>query len=253
MSLAFYRPTGGFFEQVNPVSKLVALLAAFVPPFFGDSPVEILPYFALLFSAALSARAGANLVRIYKLMILLFVMSVVLWSFFYRGHTVLYLIGPLAITKESLLYGITIGIRLNCFVLAAIIFLTSTPIEDFTYGLSKLGMPFVVSFALTLAFRLTPLFIETGQAIVMAQKARGLDLDSGGILRRIRHYVPIIVPVLASGLRRADQLAVALESRGFGKSKSRSVVSEFPVTWRDWVLLSVTFVTGALMALYRFM
>lgn len=253
MSLAFYHPTGGFFERANPVSKLVSLVAAFVPPFFGKMPVEVLPYFALLFSAALLARAGANLLRVYKLMILLFVMSVVLWTFFHKGQTPLYTIGPLVIMRESLLYGTTVGIRLNCFVLAAIIFLTTTPIEDFTYGLSKLGIPFVASFALTLAFRLTPLFIETGQAIVMAQKARGLDLDSGGALRRIRHYVPIIVPVLASGLRRADQLAVALESRGFGKGKSRSVVSEFPVTWRDCVLLSVTFLAGALMGLYHFL
>jgi energy-coupling factor transporter transmembrane protein EcfT len=198
------------------------------------------------------ARAGGNLVRVYKLMILLFVMSAVLWSFFYKGQTALCTLGPLVIMKESLLYGITIGIRLNCFVLAAIIFLASTPIEDFTYGLSKLGIPFAVSFALTLAFRLTPLFIETGQAIVMAQKARGLDRDSGGILRGIRHYVPIIVPVLASRLRRADQLAVALESRGFGKGKKRSVISEFRITWRDYVLLSVVFLAGALMALYRF-
>jgi energy-coupling factor transport system permease protein len=252
MSLAFYHPTGGFFERANPVSKLISLAVAFVPPFFGNNPVEVLPYFALLFFAALLARAGVNLLRVYKLMIILFVMSVVLWNFFYKGQTPLCAIGPLIIMKESLLYGITIGIRLNCFVLAAIIFLTSTPIEDFTYGLSKLGIPFVVSFALTLAFRLTPLFMETGQAIVMAQKARGLDLDSGGPLRRIRHYVPIIVPVLASGLRRADQLAMALESRGFGKDKKRSVVSEFPVTWRDYVLMSVTFLAGALMGLYRF-
>ena len=136
-------------------------------------------------------------------------------------------------------------------MLAAIIFLTCTPIEDFTYGLSKMGIPFVASFALTLAFRLTPLFIETGQAIVMAQKARGLNLDSGGVLRRIRHYVPIIVPVLASGLRRADQLAIALESRGFGKGKKRSVISRFPLTWRDYILLSVIFLAVALMGLNR--
>jgi len=251
MSFAFYNPTGGFFERVHPVSKLISLIAAFVPPFFGTEPVEILPYFALLFFAALLARAGSNIVRVYKLMIILFVMSIVLWTFFYKGQTPVYRIGPLVIMKESLLYGITIGIRLNCFVLAAIIFLTCTPIEDFTYGLSKLGIPFVVSFALTLAFRLTPLFIETGQAIVIAQRARGLDIDSGGILRRIRNYVPIIVPVLASGLRRADQLSVALESRGFGKSKKRSVVSEFPVTWRDYTLMSVIFMAGALMGLYR--
>ena len=247
MRLAFYHPTGGFFERANPVSKLISLVAAFVPPFFGSEPGQVLPYFALLFFTALLAQAGKNLLRVCKLMIILFVMSVVLWTFFYAGCTPLYTVGPVVIMKESVLYGTTIGIRLNCFILAAIIFLTSTPIEDFTYGLSRLGVPFVASFALTLSFRLTSLFIETGQAIVIAQKARGLDLDSGGILKRIRRYVPIIVPVLASGLRRADQLAMALEARGFGKTKSRSFVSEFPITWRDYVLVSVILLTCAVM------
>ena len=197
--------------------------------------------------ATLLARAGNNLLRMYKLMIILFIMSTILWTFFYRGQTVLFTFGSITIMKESVLYGITIGIRLNCFVLAAIIFLTCTPIEDFTYALSKLGLPFVASFALTLAFRLTPLFVETGQTIVIAQKARGLELDSGGLLKRIRNYVPVIIPVLASGIRRADQLAIALESKGFGKTKKRSNVSEFRTTWRDFVLILTIFISGILM------
>ena len=189
MTLAFYYRTQSFFERIHPVSKLLALIAAFVPPFFGQNPRQIIHYFLLLFLSALLARAGKNLLRIYKLMIILFIMSTILWTFFYRGQTVLFTIGSITIMEESLLYGITIGIRLNCFVLATIIFLTCTPIEDFTYALSKLGLPFVTSFALTLAFRLTPLFIETGQTIVVAQKARGLELDSGGLFRRMRWII----------------------------------------------------------------
>jgi energy-coupling factor transport system permease protein len=247
MILTFYYRTQSFFERIHPVSKLIALLAAFVPPFFGKTPRQVLYYFILLLLAALLARAGKNLFRIYKLMIILFTMSTVLWTFFYRGQTILFDLGPVAIMKESILYGITIGIRLNCFVLAAIIFLTCTPIEDFTYALSKLGLPFVTSFALTLAFRLTPLFIEAAQTIVMAQKARGLELDSGGLLRRIRNYVPIIIPVLSSGIRRADQLAIALESKGFGKTKRRSNVSDFHTTWRDFILILTICISGILM------
>lgn len=247
MTLAFYYHTQSFFERTHPVSKLIALIAAFVPPFFGKTPRQILYYFILMFLAALLARAFKNLLRIYKLMIILFIMSTLLWTFFYRGQTILFTFGPIAIMKESVLYAITIGIRLNCFLLAAIIFLTCTPIEDFTYALSKLGLPFVTSFALTLAFRLTPLFVETGQTIVIAQKARGLELDSGGLLRRIRNYVPVIIPVLVSGIRRADQLAIALESKGFGKTKKRSNVSEFHTTWRDFVLILTIFISGILM------
>lgn len=244
MSVAFYRPTGGFFEKAHPVTKLICLVLAFVPPFMGNQPLQILPYFVLLLCLSIFSGAAPNLRRVAGLMFILFSMSVVLWTFFQKGQTALTTIGPVVIRKESLYFGITVGIRLCCFMTASVLFLTCTRIEDFTYGLSKLGMPFAAGFALTLAFRLTPLFLESGQTIVMAQKARGLDLDTGGLFSRIRRYVPIIIPILVTGLRRSDQLAIALESKGFGAKKQRTVLAEYPLTWRDGLLLfGITSVT----------
>lgn len=237
MSMAFYRPSKGHFDRIHPISKIIALMLAFVPPFMAQSPFEVLAYLLLLFLVALAIGAWSNLRRMGFIMGILFIMSVFLWTFFQEGSTPLLRIEPVTIYREAFLYGVKIGLRLNCFVLAAVIFLTVTRIEDFTYGLSRLGLPFVVSFALSLSFRLTPLFMETGQTIVMAQRARGLDLSSGGPLNRLRHYVPIIVPILVSGLRRSDQLAVALESKGFGGKCKRSCLVEYEITWRDFVLI----------------
>ena len=211
MSLAFYRPVGGFFERAHPVAKLIALVVAFVPPFFGQTPLEVLPYLLFLFFAALGAGAWPNLIRVKTLALALFVMSAALWSVFYPGQTVLYSLGPISIYRESIVFGAAMGLRINCFMFAAIIFFTATRIEDFTYGLSRLGFPYVMSFALSLAFRLTPLFIQTGQEIVVAQKARGLDLDSGGLIQRIRQYVPIIVPVFS---QRAQALGSTVDGIG---------------------------------------
>jgi energy-coupling factor transporter transmembrane protein EcfT len=127
----------------------------------------------------------------------------------------------------------------------SVAFLTCTPIEDIAYGLNRLGMPYVASFALSLAFRLTPLFLQAGQQIALAQRARGLDLDRGGPLRRLRGYLPILVPVLLGGLRRADQLAVALELRGFGRPGKRTALPDYRFTWRDGLaLLGVAAATG---------
>lgn len=253
MSLAFFRPTGGFFERAHPVTKLICLVVAFLPPFFGDRPQQVLPYFLLLFALCFPAGAWPNLRRVRNLMILLLVMSVVLWTFFYPGREAPLTVGPFRFHPDSLAYGATVGLRLVSFMLAAVIFLTSTRIEDFTYGLYRLGLPFVVSFALTLAFRLTPLFMETGQAIVTAQKARGLDLSSGGLVTRIRRHVPIIVPILASSLRRADQLAIALESKGFGRAQPRTTLAEYAVTWRDVLLLAATLVLTAFLGLNHYL
>lgn len=253
MSMALYRPGGGFFQHLHPVTKILALLLAFVPPFLSTSPAAVLAYLTVLFACALRAGAWPNLRRMAVIMGILFVMSVVLWTFFHHGTTLLARFGPVPVYQESVSYGVTVGLRLNCFVLAALIFLTTTPIEDFTNGLHRLGLPFAVSFALSLSFRLTPLFMETGQTILTAQRTRGLDLDSGGPIRRIRRYVPIIVPILVSGLRRSDQLAVALESKGFGHSGKRTVFAEYRVTWRDFGLLAVLLLACAAMAVqHRF-
>ncbi len=136
-------------------------------------------------------------------------------------------------------------------MLEALIFLTTTPIEDFTNGLRGPELPFVVSFALSLSFRLTPLFLETAQTIPMAQRSRGLNLECGGLLKHIRHYVPIIIPILVSGLRRSDQLAVALESKGFGRSGERTVFAEYRVTWRDFALLAALLLACAAMTVQQ--
>ena len=252
MSLSLYKHTGSFFERVHPVTKTVGLVLAFVPPFLGGSPNEILPYFILLLLAAALGRSWSGIRRVATLMLILFVMSLVLWSIFHPGQTVLFQLGPAKFYKESLNYGVTVGLRLNCFIVATVIFLVATPIEDFTFALLRLGLPFGPSFALTLAFRLTPLFIDTGQTIVMAQKARGLDLDSGGPLTRIRKHAPIIVPVLISGLRKGDQLAMALEARGFGSGRTRSFAQEYAVTWRDTALMAAIAAAGVLMGFKYF-
>ena len=126
MSLSFYQPTDGFFERAHPVVKLLCLLAAFVPPFLGEHPFEVMPYFLFLFLAAFMARAGRNILKIYKLMIILFIMSLLLWTIFHPGQTRMISLGSFHVHKESVLYGITIGLRLNCFMLAAVIFAVVT-------------------------------------------------------------------------------------------------------------------------------
>ena len=239
MSTGFYLPRNGFFEKLHPVTKLWALLFTFIPPFVGNSLQEIIWFMAWLIIASLAAGAWPNLARTRNIMLILTIMSILIWLFFAPGKTILVRIGPVTIMRESLMYGLTVALRLNCFIFSALTFLTSTPIEDFTYALRKTGLPYGPSFALSLAFRLTPLFMETASDIALAQKARGLDLDQGNFLTRLRRHAPIIVPVLVSGLRKGDQLAVALESRGFGRGGKRTSIAEHSFSWRDPALVLV--------------
>lgn len=114
------------------------------------------------------------------------------------------------------------GLRLALLTAAGLLFLCFCRVEDLALGLQQAGLPYGAAFAVTLAFRLAPLFLESGSRVIEAQAARGFDPRSGGLLARARHFVPVVVPTLAVGLRRADSLAVALESRGFGRPGRRA-------------------------------
>jgi energy-coupling factor transport system permease protein len=94
-------------------------------------------------------------------------------------------------------------------------------------------VPYRVSFAISLSFRLVPLFIDSAVTIVDAQRLRGYDFNQGGPLERVRRYVPVVIPVFMGALRKANNMAMALEARGFGISHEPTTFIEYPVTGMD--------------------
>src|SRR6185369_11616001 len=89
------------------------------------------------------------------------------------------------------------------------------------------------------AFRLVPVFLESALTVVDAQRCRGLDFARGPLHRRIARYVPVIVPVFIGALRRADQMAFALEVRGFGSGRPRTGLPRPPANAGDWLLVAI--------------
>lgn len=131
--------------------------------------------------------------------------------------------GPhFALSEQALLYGPAMGLRIVAFLCFGLVFISTTSPEEMTQGLRAMGMPLTPSVALSLAFRLVPLFAGTARTVMQAQRARGLDLDAGGPLSRLRHTVPVIVPTLGYALRSADDLTRALETRGLGAAERRT-------------------------------
>jgi energy-coupling factor transport system permease protein len=131
------------------------------------------------------------------------------------------------------------------------IFLSCTRIEEFTAGLNKLGMPFSMSFALSLAFRLVPTFAATTSTVIQAQKSRGLDLESGWILSRIKKHVPLLIPIFIYAIRNADLLAMALESKSFGLRKDRTYYQEFKVGHADYIAIAFLVILDGLFICMR--
>ncbi|OUN00789.1 MAG: hypothetical protein BAA04_06610 [Firmicutes bacterium ZCTH02-B6] len=153
--------------------------------------------------------------------------------------------GPVEITGEGLTAAVRLAVRL--VLLAAgvsLVTLTTSPVA-MTDGLERLlspgrrlGLPAAeIAFMVSLALRFIPTLAEEFDRIVKAQKARGADWESGGVFRRARALVPVLVPLFVRAFRRADGLALALESRCWRGAEGRTQWRSGRVGARDWLVL----------------
>jgi energy-coupling factor transport system permease protein len=214
MPLTLYVARATALHRLHPVTKLAGLVAFVVAAFVVDRPLALLPLGAAVLALVLAAGGLPNLRRLRIMFVLVFAFTLVVWTLFFRGVFV-----P---SVEGFAYGLSTAMRLDTFLAAGILFLTTTRVEEVAYALGRLGVPYKVGFTLTLAFRLVPVFFDAALTVVQAQRCRGLEFGRGGLVARLRRFVPIIVPVLIGALRRADRMAMALELRGFNSGRPRT-------------------------------
>jgi energy-coupling factor transport system permease protein len=214
VALTLYVPGSSPLHRLHPVTKLVLLFAFVVAAFMVDRPLVLLPLAAAVFVLLGVSGGLVNVRRLRAMFVLVFVFTLVVWTFFYRSVFVA--------TRAGFLYGLSTAIRLDTFLAAGLLFLSTTRVEEVAYALGRLGLPYRVGFTLTLAFRLVPVFFDAALTVVQAQRCRGLEFGRGGLVVRLRRFVPIIVPVLIGALRRADRMAMALELRGFNSGRPRT-------------------------------
>jgi energy-coupling factor transport system permease protein len=229
------RQTG--LHSLHPVTKLLLLLIGFAGALAFSHPLWLLAPALALLLVTLCFRLLPAFRTVWVLMLILFLVTVILWTLFYGGGEPIASLGPLRLSRQGLLRGLGMGLRLEVMIATGIVYLVTTRIEEFTWALSKLGVPYRAAFTLGLSFRLVPLFLAQARRARDAQIARGLDLSSGGPLRRVRNHLPLFAPVLLSAIRRADRLAIALEVRGFGSRPTRTSLRRHSFAHRDWAAL----------------
>lgn len=238
MSASLYRHVDSLAHRRHPVAKLLALPLLFVVPLAFNDPIWAAATLVLGFAAVLASAALPGLRRVAGLGAILLIMSTLLWALMLPEREAVWWLGPIYASPTSLCYGLAMGLRLNALLMLGVAWVTSTRPEEFTYALRRIGIPATATLALSLTFRLVPMLSSTAQTVTQAQIARGLDLRSGGPVRRIGRYVPLIVPILAYAMRSADDLTRALESRGLGAARrERTEYYEYQWNAGDILLL----------------
>jgi len=233
MPIFLYIARDTFIHRLHPTVKVLALFVMFWSVYWVDHPLALLPLALLMFVLAELTGAWPNFYRLRWLFILVILTTTLAWMVFYRQGPALINLPLVHLSRASLVFGLGRGLKLAELLATSVLFLSTTKVEEFTAGLARLGVPYRVGFAITLAFRLVPLFIDSALTVVQAQNLRGYDFNCGGPLERVKRYVPVVIPVFMGALRKANAMAMALEARGFGMTRQPTSFIDYPVRAGD--------------------
>ena len=239
-----YYPANSFVHKMDARIKLLLCLLYMVGIFFVNSFVMF--GFITVFLIALIGFSRVPLKSILKSVkgiIFLLLFTVILNIFFNKDGNILVEWKFIVITDGGLIYAAKMFLRLVYLVIgSSVLTLTTTPV-DLTHAIESLLKPLrIIKFpahelalimSLTLSF--IPSLIEETDRIIRAQKARGADFDTGGLVKRVKAFVPILIPLLVGGFRRADELANAMNSRCYEVAKKRTQMRVMKLSWRDLV------------------
>jgi len=153
-----------------------------------------------------------------------------------------YVTGDYTLLPVDLATAFSISFRLVVlFTSFSVFFLTTTP-DELGLTLTSWRVPYDFTFAFVTAVRFVPVLAAELQTIMDAQRSRGLELDKGNFLQRIRNFVPVLVPLIVNIFRRSIELAEAMEVKAFGASKKRTSLRQLKMRRVDFLFLLLTLI-----------
>ena len=253
-----YYPAKSFMHKSDPRIKLLALIAYIVAlflakNFYGLAACALVLIFAVIFSRV----PLGSVLRSVKAIIFLLVFTAVLNLFFHGGEHLLVHWGIIKIYREGIIFTVFFVLRLFFLVMgSALLTLTTTPVE-LTDGIESLLTPLKwvrfpvheLALIMSIALRFIPTLIDETNRIIAAQKARGADFESGNIFKRIKAKVPVLIPLLISAFRRAEELGDAMDARCYSATKNRTKYKKLRFGWRDLIifLTFASLITGVVL------
>ncbi|MDT8284437.1 MAG: energy-coupling factor transporter transmembrane component T [Thermovirgaceae bacterium] len=251
MTLGQYVPVDSQIHSLDPRSKIIATIVCLTGVFLVREPYGFLSwglFFVLMVSV--SRLPGSLIISSSRPVWILIAFTSVIHLFFTKGVPV-FSWGFLEITREGLEMAVRMGLRLLMLVLfAGFLTLTTSPteladgLESLFSPLKRFGFPaHELAMMMTIALRFIPTLLNETERIMKAQIARGADLDRGGPLRRLRAFIPVLVPLFVIVFQRADDLATAMEARNYtgGEGRTRMYPLRWSVTDSGVLMLTLLF------------
>lgn len=248
-----------FIHRLDPRAKIIITILYIVAIFLAKS----VSAFALLLIAAVVSVIMTGLsfrmvLRSMRPILFIVLFTAIINIFWMTGDTLLVHFWIIKIYLEGIINALLIVLRIILLVTATSVFLTytTTPLaltdalESLLSPLKKLHVPVhEFSMMMTIALRFIPTLIDETQKIINAQTARGADFSSGGIIKRAKALIPILIPLFVSAFRRADELATAMECRCYTGGEGRTRMNVLHSSAKDWITVGVIVLLGAAVVL----
>lgn len=206
----------------------VSVMFLNIIPLFIVFIVQIpLVIIADVFYEWLKSIKGAGFIALF-----IFVTNMISFYYFRSG----------ALTWDLVEYSISLTMRFIVLVTSFSLFFITTSPDKLSLALEKARIPYEFNFAFITAIRFVPVLADEAQTIMDAQRSRGLELEKGNFLTRVKNYIPILLPLIINSIRRSLELAEAMESRAFGATKDRTNLYELKMNKLDYVVLIVSII-----------
>ena len=230
-----YYPTDSFVHRLDPRLKLIFLIVYIVMLFVANSFYGLaLGAILIIVTVFASGVPFRSVLRSVRGLLILLIFTSLLNVFFHGGENLLVKWG----------------------VASAVLTLTTTPVsltdglESLLYPLNFIKFPVhVFALIMSIALRFIPTLIDETNRIINAQKARGADFESGNIFKRVKAVVPILIPLLISAFRRAEELGDAMDARCYSSAKKRTKYKKLRFGWRDGIaaLVAAALIAGIIL------
>ena len=245
ITLGQYFPGTSLIHRFDPRAKILFTVLFIATIFLCKNVVSYgLTLVALLVLIAISRVRPKVFLKGMKPIIFIVICTALL-NLFYTSGTVLWSFGILKITEEGLWKAGFMVLRILMLIACTLLLTYTTSPIALTDGLERLLRPLKkvnfpvheLSMMMSIALRFIPTHIQETDKIISAQKARGADFDSGGLVQKAKALIPILIPLFISSFRRAEELAIAMECRCYHGDEGRTSLRQLVMAGRDWGLL----------------
>lgn len=255
MTIGQYFPGKSFIHKMDARVKIVLTLAVIVSLFICKNFYSLA--LSIVFTVVIILVSRISLKTVFKSIKplgIIIVITSLLNLFYGQGEPLVTLFGRLNITLDGIYTAIFMAVRIILLVvIGSMLTYTTTP-TDLTDAIERLFSPLkifkidihTVAMTMTIALRFIPTLTEEIEKIMAAQKSRGADMESGGIIHRAKALVPILIPLFISSFRRANELAYAMDCRCYKGGKGRTKMKQVKVGGRDFAAMAIVVALFAL-------